>query len=493
MVKPIKKRRGQVMLITALGMVIILAAFIPLFSYLQLSTEEIDSDFSDTVKMISFNFKEALTISLSEVSQAFELKSSARDYDYTSLEEYSTAKSIGYEFLGKWQNETSLQQSGLGLAMNQLNIEFECEWASSLPFRSSVNGTIEFNIPNYGFEGWKYNTKTESNLYILGLNEQDGENTSFFFRLIKDNCLPINDLGKAFIKIYYNKTDGNFQYADDDLTELYPIGEGKYLVKFNSPLISNPPCIKMILQDPRGIVVGAIPSLGVVLTVGEDNVGPMTLNLNYVPKPVQVNGAFTVTGIIDDTETGWSYISSAEYFVDIVGSHGTGTPMLAADGVFDSYTENVEATIDVSGWELGNYSIYVRGLDANGNWGNTREIIVDIVEEQYMYVYEIDMSYESEGFWFWIRVRGLARITIYDTQGYPVENANVYGTWSDATSDSDWSLTDDVGEVLVRSDWVWVFGSQDRTFTFTVDNVIKDGMNYDPDLNNETSDTVEYP
>ena len=40
---------------------------------------------------------------------------------------------------------------------------------------------------------------------------------------------------------------------------------------------------------------------------------------------------------------------------------------------------------------------------------------------------------------------------------------------------------------------VWIFGSQDRTFTFTVDNVIKDGMNYDPDLNNETSDTVEYP
>jgi len=492
MLKPIKNRRGQVMLITALGMVIILAAFIPLFSYLQLSTDEADSDFSDTVKMISFNFKEALTISLSEVSQALELKSRAREYNYTSLEEYSTAKSIGYEFLGEWQNETSLQQSGLGLTINQLNTEFECEWAS-LPFHSNVNGTIEFNIPNYGFEGWKFNTITESNLYILGLNEQDEDYTSFFFRLLKENALPINDLEKAFIKIYYNKTDGNFQYADDDLIELYPIGEGKYLVKFYSPLISNPPRIKIVLQDPRGIVVGAIPSIGVVLTIEDDHIGPMTLNLNYIPRPAPVNGSFTLTGTIDDTETGWSFISSAEYFVDTVGSNGTGTPMLAADGVFDSYTENVEATIDVSGWAQGNYTIYIHGLDASGNWGNFSEIIVETVEEQFMYVYEIDMSYESEWFFFWIRVRGLATITIYDTDGYPVENANVSGTWTDATSDRDWKLTDDVGRVLLKSDWVWVFWSQERTFTFTVDDVIKELWNYVPDLNNETSDTIEYP
>jgi hypothetical protein len=356
-----------------------------------------------------------------------------------------------------------------------------------------VNDTIEFNIQNYGFEGWKYNTVTESNLYILSLNEQDEDYTSFFFCLLKENALPIDNLEKANIKIYYYQTDGEFHYADDDLTELYPIGNGKYLVKFYSPYINDPPSIKMVMQDPRGIVVGCIPSTGVVLPTEEDTIGPITLNLNYVPKPVYVNGSFTLTGTIDDTETGWSYIDSAEYFVDTVGSNGTGTPILASDGSFDSYIENIEVIIDVSGWTIGNYTIHVHGLDVKGNWGNFSEIIVEIVDVQFIYVDDIQMSYESEGFFFWTRVRGLASITILDTEGYPVENANVSGTWTDATSDFDWGLTDVFGRELLKSDWVWVWGSQQLTFTFTVDDVIKEGINYDPDLNNETSDTIEYP
>ena len=485
-------RRGQVMLITALGMIIVLAAFIPLFAHLRLSSDETDSDFRNTVNQISLNFKEALIISSSEVSQALELKSRVREYEYTSLNDYPTAESIGLEFLAEWQNETSLQYSGIGLSLNLSHIAFECEWAS-FPFHSNVNGTIEFDIQQYGFEGWKYNLVTGSYLHILGLDEQDGNNLSFFFRLSRENEIPVNDLEKTFIKLYYNSTDGKFRKANNDLMELYPVGDGKYLVKFYATDISDPPCIKMVLQDSRGIIVAVIPPTGVVLSLEEDYIGPKTLNLNYDPKPTQVNTSSTITGSIDDTETGWSLIASAEYFVDAVGSNGTGTPMLAADGSFDSYVETVEATIDVSGWTTGNYTIYVHGLDAKGNWGNFSDIIVEIVDEQIMYVYNIAMSYETQGFLFWRQARGIATITIYDTEGYPVENADVAGTWSDATSDTDSGLTGAAGQATLKSDWVWVGWWGNPTFTFTVDDVSKAGWTYDPDLNNETSDTVEYP
>jgi len=480
------------MLITALGMIIVLAAFIPLLTHLQLSADEADSDFRNTVNQISLNFKEALIISLSEVSQQLELKSKVREYEYTSLDAYPTAEAFGLEFLAEWQNETILQYSGIGVSMNISETVFECEWGS-FPYRSKVNGTIEFDIQQYSFEGWKYNLVTGSYLDILGLDEQDGSNISFFFRLSRENEMPINDVEKAFIELYYNSTDGKFHAADNNLLKLYPVGDGKYLVKFSAPEISDPPCIKMVLQDSRGIIVGAIPATGVVLPLAEDHIGPKTLNLNYDPKPTQVNTSCTITGRIDDTETGWSYIDSAEYFVNVTGSNGTGTPLSAADGSFDAYVEPVEATIDVSGWTIGNYTIYVHGLDVKGNWGNFSDIVVEIVDEQIMYVDNIEMSYETQGYFFYRQARGLATVSISDTEGYPVENADVSGTWSDATSDTDSGLTGAAGQITLKSDWVWVGWWGRPTFTFTVDDVSKTGWSYDSGLNNETSDTIRYP
>jgi hypothetical protein len=68
----------------------------------------------------------------------------------------------------------------------------------------------------------------------------------------------------------------------------------------------------------------------------------------------------------------------------------------------------------------------------------------------------------------------------------------VSGTWSGATSDSDSGLTDATGRVTVRSDTVYIRFWEHRTFTFTVEDVVKVGWTYDPDLNNETTDTITY-
>lgn len=489
----IKNQKGQVMLITVLGIVLMIIAVTPLLTYIRLSSNDEDSDFRIQVSQISLNFKEALSISLSEVSQALELKSSATRYlNYTNLEEYPAAEIIGSEFLADWHNETALQYSGKGLKINISNTQFDCVW-SSFPFYSQADAIINFDILTYGFEGWKYQTLIESNLNILGLDQRDGNYTSFFFSLSRENALPIKDLEKTFIKIYYNSTSGKFRYADSNLIKLYNVGDGKYLLKFSSPYMSDPPRIKMLLQDSRGVIVGALPSEGVVLTATEDQMGPQTLNLNYNPKPVNVDSSFTLTGTVDDSESGWSYIAAAEYFINSTGANGTGTSISAADGQFDAYSENIEANINVTGWAVGNHTLYVHGLDTEGNWGNFTSIIVEVVDQQIMYIYRIDMSVEVDWFLFWRRIRALATITVYDTGSNPVENADVSGTWSGATSDEDWGLTNVNGQVTMKSDWVWYWGSEPLTFTFTVDNVQKNNWIYNSELNNETSDTIEYP
>ena len=64
-------------------------------------------------------------------------------------------------------------------------------------------------------------------------------------------------------------------------------------------------------------------------------------------------------------------IVEAEYFLlkeGGCGDPGTGTPMDASDGTFDSPSEGVEAVIDVPCPD-GAYNLWIRGKDAAGNWG----------------------------------------------------------------------------------------------------------------------------
>ncbi|MCP4352764.1 MAG: PKD domain-containing protein [Desulfobacterales bacterium] len=64
-------------------------------------------------------------------------------------------------------------------------------------------------------------------------------------------------------------------------------------------------------------------------------------------------------------------IASARYYIDTPPWSATATPiaMTATDGNFNSSSEAVSATIDVSNLAQGEHIVYVRGKDADGNWG----------------------------------------------------------------------------------------------------------------------------
>jgi murein tripeptide amidase MpaA len=66
-------------------------------------------------------------------------------------------------------------------------------------------------------------------------------------------------------------------------------------------------------------------------------------------------------------------IAAAEYYVDtppwISSPTPVAIPMSPSDGRFNSKVENVEATIDTTGFSEGQHIIFVRGEDIEGNWG----------------------------------------------------------------------------------------------------------------------------
>jgi uncharacterized caspase-like protein len=86
-------------------------------------------------------------------------------------------------------------------------------------------------------------------------------------------------------------------------------------------------------------------------------------------------------------------------------------------------------------------------------------------------------------------INTVATVTIVNETDLPVEGATVSGTWSGATTGTDSGITKANGQVSLKSHKVKNPPSG-TTFTFTVDNVTKDGWTYDSSANKETSDST---
>lgn len=108
--------------------------------------------------------------------------------------------------------------------------------------------------------------------------------------------------------------------------------------------------------------------------------GPDALGLATAPFTVSVGSPLTLTATIDDTRYSHTAgseplqpIAAAEFYVDAppwdTAHNPVAVPMAPADGSFDSAVEDVVAVLDTSSLASGRHTLFVRGRDADGNWG----------------------------------------------------------------------------------------------------------------------------
>jgi hypothetical protein len=117
---------------------------------------------------------------------------------------------------------------------------------------------------------------------------------------------------------------------------------------------------------------GAVNSLGANKAIVIDTAAPDSTTPAIVPNPA--NSGPTITSTATDSGTATSGIVAAEYFIDTVGAPGTGTPMSAADGTFNSNSEGLTATISTTTFNSlsqGTHTVYIRAKDGAGNWEST--------------------------------------------------------------------------------------------------------------------------
>ncbi len=116
--------------------------------------------------------------------------------------------------------------------------------------------------------------------------------------------------------------------------------------------------------------------------------GPDVVDLSVSPAGVMLDGTVWLTATVDDTRyRGAEHsqaIAAAEVYVDVPVWVTTTTtisyPMTAMDGAFDEPAEEVGATLDTTGLSLGRHILFVRGRDADGNWGPFSAIFLYVLE-----------------------------------------------------------------------------------------------------------------
>ncbi|MEW5988908.1 MAG: carboxypeptidase regulatory-like domain-containing protein, partial [Chloroflexota bacterium] len=93
------------------------------------------------------------------------------------------------------------------------------------------------------------------------------------------------------------------------------------------------------------------------------------------------NDTYDLTATINDSSNGGQTVSQALYYVDTPPwDGGTGLPMAASDGSFNSAVENVDATINGSGLAAGRHTIFVQGTDSQGNAGPVGAAFLFVLE-----------------------------------------------------------------------------------------------------------------
>jgi serine protease len=183
------------------------------------------------------------------------------------------------------------------------------------------------------------------------------------------------------------------------------------------------------------------------------------------------------------------------YVGELVNFDGSGSSdpdgtIVAYDWDFGDSTSASGITVGHAYTAAGIYTVTLVVTDNGGLTGSDTAVVTvsEAPAGPTMHVGDITFSASTrtrDSTWY---CRVTATIPLKDASNVGVSGATVYGHWSGAYTASVSKTTNSEGQATFRTPWV-VCG----TFTFTVDNVVKDGWTYDSTANIETSDSITLP
>ncbi len=212
-----------------------------------------------------------------------------------------------------------------------------------------------------------------------------------FASVLPPNATALQTLGRKFA--YFNGYDPDQAislYPTDGTTDDFAYGEmglASYCFELGTSFFQSCSVFEnTILPDNLPALLYAAK---VVRTPYMTPSGPDTLDLAVLPTEVAAGETVELTASINDTRYENSNgseptqdIVAAEYYIDVPPWVTTTVPvsytMMAADGAFDDTLEGVTATVDTGDQSPGRHTIFVRGQDADGNWGPFTAVFLNV-------------------------------------------------------------------------------------------------------------------
>jgi carboxypeptidase T len=200
------------------------------------------------------------------------------------------------------------------------------------------------------------------------------------------NATQLQTLGRKFA--YFNGHEpkqGYGLYPTDGTTTAFTYGElgiASYTFELGTEFFEDCTYFENnIMPDNMPALLYAIKVARTpyMTPAGPDSIDP-AVNFGATPPGTPPGTIVTLSVAIDDTRYNNNNgtepsqdITAAEYYVDVPPWVTDPVPVAIAmspfDGTFDSTVETVEATIDTTGWSDGQHILFVRGQDADNNWG----------------------------------------------------------------------------------------------------------------------------
>jgi hypothetical protein len=149
------------------------------------------------------------------------------------------------------------------------------------------------------------------------------------------------------------------------------VDSGSISFRLDGPLASPPNYVlfKWYTGNDNSVIA---PRLRVAYSMTGDAEGPLVTQLAATPNPTMIATSTSVQVTISDETTGGGRVSYAEYFWGADPGVGKGSVLVAADGGYDSPTEDATLNIDLTSMPWGVYTLGFRGRDQSDNWGPVR-------------------------------------------------------------------------------------------------------------------------
>jgi carboxypeptidase T len=209
------------------------------------------------------------------------------------------------------------------------------------------------------------------------------------------NATQLQTLGRKFA--YFNGHEpkqGYGLYPTDGTTTTFTYGElgiASYTFELGTEFFED--CSYFENNILNGNTLALLYAIKVARTPYMTPAGPEAINLALdISSSVPSGTIVTLSATMDDTRYNNSNgtepsqnIAAAEYYVDVppwvTDPTPVAIPMSPSDESLDSTVEAVEAAIDTTGWSEEQHIVFVRGQDADGNWGPFSAIFL-IIENQ---------------------------------------------------------------------------------------------------------------